>query len=80
MGTLREKLAALESSKAKSAAAKGPRSRSSEAKRVVQLERQVKELEKVIRKRFPNSLSALILAANSCTELELENRYASCEW
>ena len=78
VGVLREKLVSLESSasssKARPAGGKTgskPRS-SSEAKRILQLEKHVRELEKVIQKRFPNSLSALILAANSSTELELE--------
>ena len=35
-----------------------------------QLERQVKELEEVIRRRFPNSLSALILASGRMAEKE----------
>ena len=41
-----------------------------EARRVQQLERQVKELEEVIRRRFPNSLSALILASGRMAEKE----------
>ena len=36
-------------------------------KRVQELERQVRGLNDVIRRRFPNSLSALILAATSST-------------
>ena len=48
------------------------KSRGAEARRVVQLESQVRELEKVIQKRFPNSLSALILASNR--EADTEDR------
>lgn len=74
---LREKLVCLEAAKAKSSARPGVPAHASRGhtRKVQQLEKQVKELEQVIRKKFPNSLSALILAANSSTELELENRY-----
>ena len=84
ISSLKEKLAAAAAAaasssvdaKPKSAPPKvsGSRGRPSEVKRIQQLEKQVKELEKVIQKRFPNSMSALILAANSSTELELEHR------
>lgn len=72
---LREKLVCLEAAKAKSSARPGVPASRGHTRKVQQLEKQVKELEQVIRKKFPNSLSALILAANSSTELELENRY-----
>ena len=41
---------------------RGARSRAAEARRVQQLEQQVREMENIIKKRFPNSLSALILS------------------
>ena len=40
-------------------------SRSAEIRRVHQLERQIRDLNDIIKKRFPNSLSALIMATNS---------------
>ena len=79
--SMKERLASLEATRAKtdppsSQARPGPsRSRASEARRIKQLEKHVKELETVIQKRFPNSLSALILAANNSTEQEVESRY-----
>ncbi len=73
--TLKEKLASLPSQKFKPASRAGLKNcaTTSETKRVHQLEKQVKELEKIIQRRFPNSLSALILAANSSTALEHES-------
>ena len=59
IASLREKLAALEGEGKK----KSTQSRAAEARRVQQLEHQVKELENIIKKRFPNSLSALILSS-----------------
>ena len=41
------------------------KSRSADARRIHQLERQVRDLNDIIKKRFPNSLSALIMAAKS---------------
>ena len=41
------------------------RNRGADAKKIQQLERHVKELETIIQKRFPNSLSALILTSNT---------------
>ena len=51
-----------------SSAPRRARGRAGEAKRVQQLERQVRELEEVIRRRFPNSLSALILTSGAVTD------------
>ena len=45
-------------------------SRSAETRKVHQLERQVRDLNDIIKKRFPNSLSALIMAANSAEQGE----------
>ena len=39
--------------------------RSADAKKMLDLERQVKEMENVIRKRHPNSLPVLMWAANN---------------
>ena len=63
IASLKEKISALEAGVSNQKGSSGARTRGLEARRVVQLERQVKELEKVIQKRFPNSLSALILAS-----------------
>ena len=57
---LREKLAAFVKGEGKK---KSTQSRGAEARRVQQLEHQVKELENIIKRRFPNSLSALILSS-----------------
>ena len=57
---LREKLAAFVEGEGKK---KSTQSRGAEARRVQQLEHQVKELENIIKRRFPNSLSALILSS-----------------
>ncbi|XP_051781305.1 centrosomal protein of 162 kDa [Erpetoichthys calabaricus] len=46
--------------------------RSIDLKRIQELERQVKEMEEIIRKRHPNSLPALIYAAASATSREVE--------
>ena len=59
IANLREKLASLEGEGKK----KSTQSRAAEARRVQQLEHQIKELENIIKKRFPNSLSALILSS-----------------
>lgn len=56
---MKEKLASLEGEGKQQSV----RSRTAEARRVQQLERQVKEMENIIKKRFPNSLSALILSS-----------------
>lgn len=53
------------------------RGRAGEAKRVQQLEHQVRELEEVIRRRFPNSLSALILTSGAATQKKGET-YVRC--
>ncbi|XP_062896388.1 centrosomal protein of 162 kDa isoform X4 [Mobula hypostoma] len=47
--------------------------RTLEAKRIQDLERQVKEMEEIIRRRYPNSLPALIYAAASIPDASLEN-------
>ena len=78
IASLQRKVASLEvaataAANAKSAPTKGSsRGRRSigEAGRILQLEKQVKELEKIIQKKFPNSLAALVLAANSTAETE----------
>ena len=44
---------------------KASKSRSADACRIHQLEHQVRDLNDIIKKRFPNSLSALIMAAKS---------------
>ena len=59
ISNLKEKIASLEGEGKKRSAL----SRATEARRVQQLEHQVKELENIIKKRFPNSLSALILSS-----------------
>lgn len=61
VASLKEKLASLEmEGKEKKESAQ---SRAAEARRVQQLEQQVREMENIIKKRFPNSLSALILSS-----------------
>lgn len=67
---LRDKVASLQSENQKAAQKVSSKSHAADIKRIRQLEKTVKELEKVIQKRFPNSLSALVLAANSSTSLE----------
>ncbi|XP_072912556.1 centrosomal protein of 162 kDa isoform X2 [Hemitrygon akajei] len=47
--------------------------RTLEAKRIQDLERQVKEMEEIIRRRYPNSLPALIYAAASIPDASSEN-------
>ena len=72
---MKDRLESLESLKTKPVLKSVPKSGpKSEAKRVQQLQKQVKDLEKVIQKKFPNSLSALVLAANSSTVVEQETR------
>ncbi|XP_078398606.1 centrosomal protein of 162 kDa isoform X2 [Cetorhinus maximus] len=51
---------------------KRAKGRALEAKRIQDLERQVKEMEEIIRRRYPNSLSALIYAAASVPEADSE--------
>ncbi|XP_043922086.1 centrosomal protein of 162 kDa isoform X1 [Protopterus annectens] len=53
--------------------------RAADAKRIQDLERQVKEMEEIIRRRHPNSLPALIYAAASVpvTEGEVSNKPSS---
>ncbi|XP_072409434.1 centrosomal protein of 162 kDa isoform X6 [Chiloscyllium punctatum] len=46
--------------------------RALEAKRIQDLERQIKEMEEIIRRRYPNSLPALIYAAASVPEADSE--------
>lgn len=60
-----------------SSASRRARGRAGEAKRVQQLEHQVRELEEVIRRRFPNSLSALILTSGTVTQ-ERGEMYVRC--
>jgi len=60
-----------------SSASRRARGRAGEAKRVQQLEHQVRELEEVIRRRFPNSLSALILTSGAVTQ-EKGETYVRC--
>lgn len=75
--SMKERLESLEAEKAKTpSSSQARRGGGSESRRIRQLEKNVKELEKVIQKRFPNSLSALILAANNSSEQEVESRYA----
>ena len=70
IASLRERLASLEGEGKKTSV----QSRAAEARRVQQLENQVKELENVIKKRFPNSLSALILSSG-VAEGQSKQRY-----
>ena len=63
IASLRETLAGLEATQLTKGMSR-TKARGAEARRVAQLEKQVRELEKVIQKRFPNSLSALILASS----------------
>ncbi|XP_048386823.1 centrosomal protein of 162 kDa isoform X2 [Stegostoma tigrinum] len=51
---------------------KRAKGRALEAKRIQDLERQVKEMEKIIQRRYPNSLPALIYAAASVPETDSE--------
>ncbi|XP_041044555.1 centrosomal protein of 162 kDa isoform X4 [Carcharodon carcharias] len=51
---------------------KRAKGRALEAKRIQDLERQVKEMEEIIRRRYPNSLPALIYAAASVPEADSE--------
>ncbi|XP_038655216.1 centrosomal protein of 162 kDa isoform X3 [Scyliorhinus canicula] len=66
-----EKLAAYSREK-HSPPEKRAKGRALEAKRIQDLERQVKEMEEIIRRRYPNSLPALIYAAASVSEAECE--------
>lgn len=68
--SLKEKLASLEGEGKQ----KSVRSRATEARRVQQLEQQVREMENIIKKRFPNSLSALILSSG-VAEGQSKTRY-----
>lgn len=72
IASLKDKVSLLEAGVSNQKGSSGIRARGVEARRVVQLERQVKELEKVIQKRFPNSLSALILASSGEVDAELD--------
>lgn len=63
LNSLQEKVASLELEKSKFVLKLS--GAKEHKKKIQQLEKQVKELEGVIKKRFPNSLSALVLAANS---------------
>ena len=71
IASLRERLASLEGEGKKKTSVQ---SRAAEARRVQQLENQVKELENIIKKRFPNSLSALILSSG-VAEGQSKQRY-----
>ncbi|XP_043542922.1 centrosomal protein of 162 kDa isoform X3 [Chiloscyllium plagiosum] len=51
---------------------KRAKARALEAKRIQDLERQIKEMEEIIRRRYPNSLPALIYAAASVPEADSE--------
>ncbi|XP_051880397.1 centrosomal protein of 162 kDa isoform X2 [Pristis pectinata] len=51
---------------------KRAKGRALEAKRIQDLERQVKEMEEIIRRRYPNSLPALIYAAASIPDTSSE--------
>ncbi|XP_067839980.1 centrosomal protein of 162 kDa [Heptranchias perlo] len=51
---------------------KRAKGRALEAKRIQDLERQVKEMEEIIRRRYPNSLPALIYAAASVPDADCE--------
>lgn len=51
---------------------KRAKGRALEAKRIQDLERQVKEMEEIIRRRYPNSLPALIYAAASVPDASAE--------
>ncbi|XP_048452674.1 centrosomal protein of 162 kDa-like [Rhincodon typus] len=66
-----EKLAAYSRDK-NSPPEKRAKGRALEAKRIQDLERQVKEMEKIIQRRYPNSLPALIYAAASVPETDSE--------
>ncbi|XP_078068577.1 centrosomal protein of 162 kDa [Mustelus asterias] len=66
-----EKLAAY-SKENHSPPEKRAKGRALEAKRIQDLERQVKEMEEIIRRRYPNSLPALIYAAASVSEADSE--------
>ena len=70
IASLRERLSSLNGEGKK----KSVQSRAAEARRVQQLESQVKELENIIKKRFPNSLSALILSSG-VAEGQSKQRY-----
>ena len=68
VAALKEEVASLEEAKLKAAtkrAAPATGGQAKNARRVQELEKQVKELERVIQKRFPNSLAALVMAASS---------------
>ena len=76
IASLRERLASLEGEGKKKTSVQ---SRAAEARRVQQLENQVKELENIIKKRFPNSLSALILSSG-VAEGQSKQRYVLVLW
>ena len=61
---LKKNIATLECEKTK-ISSQMSNERRRDSKKIQQLVKQVKDLEKVIQKRFPNSLAALIMAANS---------------
>lgn len=68
---LKEKITSLQQERQR----EGSKSRGADAKRIQQLERHIKDLENVIQKRFPNSLSALILSTNApAGQSQTENR------
>ena len=71
IASLSERLASLKGEGKKKTSVQ---SRAAEARRVQQLENQVKELENIIKKRFPNSLSALILSSG-VAEGQSKQRY-----
>ncbi|XP_030639013.1 centrosomal protein of 162 kDa [Chanos chanos] len=60
----------LEVSKRTSQEQRKVKERASDAKRIQDLERQVKEMEEIIKRRHPNSLPALIYAAASAVGVE----------
>ncbi|EDO46717.1 predicted protein, partial [Nematostella vectensis] len=64
---LRETVSRLRAQQGSAATERRQRSaeRSSDAKRIQDLQRQVKEMEEIIKRRYPNSLPALIFAAAS---------------
>jgi len=67
IGELKETVARLQAQHGQTVAERKQRGteRATDAKRIQDLERQVREMEEIIRRRYPNSLPALIYAAAS---------------
>ena len=71
---LKEEVAVLEATKMRMASQRAATTAGGGAKstrRIQELEKQVREMERVIQKKFPNSLAALVMAASSPDQEDL---------